>query len=216
LNRFAFTLPILLVAAAPAPASAQVCLGRTSFGAGDVQLNVAAERTTGVTGFGAGVFGGSERGFLGGVDIVNLRLEGTEGSAWRTTGAAGWQVHPTDSPDLQFCPLASIGLVLGPDSENNEPSTFTGTIGGAIGIVFGEPARTRIVPSVSARYVKGVTSLRTQFGNSRTDFEYTLLGAALGVRPNPALAIVPGFFFPVGRDAGDPLLELRVVFGRGG
>jgi hypothetical protein len=206
-----------LLAAAPAAAVAQTCLGNPSFTDGHLQLAAGADFDTRATSFGAAFGGGSESVF-GSLGVGGTTYDDLDGTTVRVSGTVGYQV-PVSAGRTQVCPVLSASLGSGPndfDVLGTDLTTRGFGFGVALGTELARGARVALVPAVTLGFAFSQLDFTGSVNADTSTDTYGLAGIALGVVLNNQLSIRPSVNFPLGLEGADPTFGIGFALNYGG
>jgi hypothetical protein len=208
-----------LVAAVNAPAVAQTCQGLASFSAGQMQVVGSAQFPEARTVLGGSFSYGLPSGIYGGADLSSTSIDNDGGSSLGVGVHAGYQMKLGRTGKLNLCPVARLGLGMGPDDEAAELNSSQTDVhfGFALGTEMGSTPRMRILPTagLGLQYNKFKSEVG---GNTTIDASETYALARLGVGLvfNHQISVRPTVDIPLGSDlSNDPTFGLSVGYNFG-
>lgn len=209
---------LVLFAAVSAPAAAQTCLGLASHSAGQMQVAGNASFSDLTNAFG-GTFGyGLPSGVFGKAGVATTSYDGVDGSAIDLGAQVGYQMSVGKA--AQICPVASLGLGMGPkdiDAAGSDLSSRQGTLGVAVGTSMSASPRMQIVPAASLGLAYRSEKIEDATGSLDASETYGQASLGVGVVFNSNITVRPSVSIPLGSDfSNDPTfgLTMGINFGR--
>jgi len=205
-------VPSILALLIGSTAAAQVCEGRPGSSAGRVALgatfatdNSSSELGVGITGLGAGAYGGAT--------LSRVTYDEFSGSTTAIGGTAGYQVAVGSTARSQLCPFVSGVLGFGPnDIEGTgvDASATAFDAGIAWGTVASQSRDVTLIPTVSAAVAYASIKLSDGVSDFTVSDTYGLLKLGLGVALGRQFAVTPSITVPLGLDDADPILGVHL------
>jgi hypothetical protein len=200
---------------AAAPASAQTCLGRSSFSDAPWQARVESGYSRDVRSFGPSVYHGVGMLFGG----VSADLDGYT-TLDQTAVSLGASVGVDEaltavSSRLHACPLLTVVHQFGPNIDTADISANVFAFGGRVGIVAFENQSIQIIPTIgmeAQRERDSVTPSGNPTVNATSTFTVTRLG--VGIVIGKRTSLVPEIIQLFGT-AASTTFRLNAVFGFG-
>ena len=217
--RRTLVVPMALLAVVNAPAAAQTCQGLASFTAGQMQVVANAQFPEARTIWGGSFSYGVPSGIYGGADLSTTSIDDDGGSSLGVGVHAGYQMKLGRAGKMSLCPVARLGLGMGPDDEAADVNSSQTDVhfGFALGTEMGSTPRMRILPTagLGLQYNK----LKQDVGGS-TAFEasetYGLARLGVGLVFNQQISLRPTIDIPLGSDlSDDPIFGLSVGYNFG-
>ncbi|HRQ77840.1 MAG TPA: hypothetical protein PLY94_04510 [Gemmatimonadaceae bacterium] len=207
----------LLLAALPAVAVAQVCLGNASFANNHLQMSGAYTFTSDFDELGAAFTSGSNSVFAG-LGVSSYSVGGGDPNL-RIGGSLGYQVPVSASGRVQACPLLRATYGLPTDDYNGtggELTTQSYGLGLAFGGVLLQRERLALIPSVQASVQRDIFTIRGGLVPDDIADTYATVGLALGIVMNDALSLRPSVSLPMNAAFDEPLfgIGLSLNYGR--
>jgi hypothetical protein len=219
--RRSLVVSLALLAMVNAPAVAQTCQGLASFTSGKMQVAGNGQFTEGANRFGAGVSYGLPANVYGGAQLSTTSFDGADASSIGIGVNLGYQLAMGKSADIHVCPVASLELGMGPDSDaagGGNPAVDRSSreinLGFSVGKAMGSTPRMQIVPAAGL----GLRNLKlTEDDGTSTSFSDTHGLARLGVGFifNQQIAVRPSVDIPLGLEGSDPTFGLTVAYSFG-
>lgn len=199
---------------------AQTCLGLASFSTGPMQVTGAGSFTQHSNTLGVGAsYGFVSRLFTAGA-LGTSFSEAFEGSSLDLGATLGYEIPVGKTGQLQLCPLASLGLQLGPNSRLQsgvDRSDRMAALGLAVGTVFRTGARAEVAPTVGLSYAYEKSQATNNAGDLLFQISDTYLLAQFGVGfiLNSNISLRPQIDIPLGWSGNEPTLGLTVGYNFG-
>jgi hypothetical protein len=206
-----------LVAAVNAPAVAQTCLGLASFSKGNIQVSGNGQFTEGANTFGAGFSYGLPKVF-GGAQLSTTSYDAADASSIGIGANLGYQLTLGKAANIHVCPVASLELGMGPDSEDApgnpavDRSQRHATLGFSIGTTMAASPRMQIVPVAGLGFRN---SRLSEEGSDAISDTYGVARLGVGLLFNQTIAVRPSVDIPVGLEGSDPTFGLTVAYSFG-
>jgi autotransporter-like protein len=220
LMRRTVLLSVLTLGLAGTPALAQTCLGLASFSTGPMQVTGAGSFTqsSNTLGVGAG-YGFSPRLFAS-ADIGTSSTEAFDGSSLDLGTTLGYEVPVGSAGQLRLCPLASLGLQLGPTSSFQSGvrrSNRMAALGLAVGTAFRTGARAQIAPAAGLSYTYEESRAVNNSGSPLFEISdsYLLAQVGVGFIFNSNISVRPRVDIPLGWTGNEPTLGITVGYNFG-
>jgi hypothetical protein len=213
-------LLLLLLGLARTEAGAQTCLGLASFSTGSVQVTGAGSFTQHSNAVGAGIaYGLPFRLFSSGV-IGASSTEEFDGSSLDLGTTLGYEIPVGKTGQLRLCPLASLGLQLGPESSFQsgvERSYRRAALGLAVGTLFRTGPRAQIAPTAGLAYAIERSQAENNAGDLLFEISDSYLLAQLGVGfiLNSNISLRPRIDIPLGWSGNEPTLGFTIGYNFG-
>lgn len=207
----------LLIAAIPAAAVAQACLGNASFASNHLQMSGGYTFTSDFDELGASFTSGSNSVFAG-LGVSSYSVEGGDPNL-RIGGSLGYQVPVSANGRVQACPLLRATYGLPTDDYNGtggELTTQSYGLGLAFGGVLLQRERLALVPSVQASVQRDLFTVRGGLAPDDLADTYATVGVALGIVMNDVLSLRPSVSVPIDASFDEPLfgIGLSLNYGR--
>jgi hypothetical protein len=220
--RRSLVVSLALLAMVNAPAVAQTCQGLASFTSGKIQVAGNGQFSEGMNRFGAGFSYGLPASVFGGAQISTTSFDGADASSLGIGANLGYQLAMGKSADIHVCPVASLELGMGPDSDAAgaipaiDRSTREINLGFSIGKAMGSTPRMQIVPAAGL----GIRNLNAKEDDGTTTFDVSdthgLARLGVGFIFNQQIAVRPSVDIPLGLEGSDPTFGLTVAYSFGG
>lgn len=207
----------LLLAATPALASAQACLGAPSFSTHHLQINADVVGDNQTTTFGASFVSGSETLFAG-LGLGGATYANANGSSLLVNGLAGFQV-PLSVGGAQICPVISAGAGFGPDDFDGLGTKFSSHAVSFALSAGGELLKSQsltLVPAFSFGFVYQAAKYEETMSTTTETDTYVSAGATLGILLSERLSIRPNVTVPIGLDGAKPIYGVGFSLNYGG
>jgi len=207
-----------LLAIVRAPAVAQTCQGLASFSAGQMQTTGSAVFGNGQNSFGATFAYGQAAGAFGGIGIGTTSIDALDGSSFDLGLAGGYQMTAGKAKKIHLCPVANLGLGMGPKDVGGsgvDMSSTTGGAGIAVGTSLPGGPRMQIIPAggLGVQYLKVKADDGT--GSTSASDTYGVLNLGVGFVFNSQIAVRPGVSVPLGLEGGEASFGLTVGYNFG-
>lgn len=194
-------------------ADAQLCAGTAPFTTGRMQVGGQLVSNNDYSSYGVGVNLGNARGLYGGAHIANYDYDFVNESApWIGLGG-GYQTRPAKA-GYQICPVAAIGVGLGPDNiggGSTDMSVRQLSAGAIIGKVAHRTRDFQIIPTGGLSIVNSKVTL----GSADVSDTFFALDLGAGFLVNSVWTIRPMLSIPFGDDGRDESLALGVSYSFG-
>jgi hypothetical protein len=207
-------LAVACVLLLSAEASAQTCLGLPSFSEGLYQASGFASFTDGAQRLGGGVAIGSDDIFGGGT-LAFTNFSDVEGNATSFSANAGATFVLSDRERIDACPVASVIISGGPDSDEVDVTGVGLRAGGRLGLVAAQSGNLDVVPTfgLDIAYDR-VTAEFLGVDTSASD-TYVIVRAGVGLNWNKRLGFLPLLSVPLGLDGSDAEFSFIVTYAFG-
>ena len=220
--RRSLVVSLALLAMVNAPAVAQTCQGLASFTSGKMQVAGNGQFTEGAKRFGAGVSYGLPANVYGGAQLSTTSFDGADASSIGIGVNLGYQLAMGKSADIHVCPVASLELGMGPDSDaagGGNPAVDRSTreinLGFSVGKAMGSTPRMQIVPAVGL----GLRNLNAKEDDGTTSSSFSdthgLARLGVGFIFNQQIAVRPSVDIALGLEGSDPTFGLTVAYSFG-
>jgi hypothetical protein len=216
--RRSLVVSLALLAIVRAPAVAQTCQGLASFSSGQMQTTGNATFGNGMDSFGATFAYGQPAGAFGGIGIGTTSIDALNGSSFDVGIAGGYQMTAGKAKKIHLCPVANLGLGMGPKDVGGsgvDMSSTTGGIGFALGTSLPGGPRVQIIPTggLGMEYLK----VKADDGSTTSSASdtYGVMNLGVGFIFNSQIAVRPGISIPLGLDGGDTSFGLTVGYNFG-
>jgi hypothetical protein len=214
---------LALLAIGRSPVVAQTCQGLASYSAGSLQVVANAQFPSSAKVWGASVSYGMPSGIYAGADLSTTSIDEEvfgEGLSSLGIGAhAGYQMKLGQSGKINLCPVASLALGMGPDSEALDLNSSSTDVhfGFALGSEMGSTRQLRIIPTAGLGLQYSKAKAENTQTNATEEFSDTYGLARLGVGFvfNQQISVRPTIDIPVGLDGSDPVFGLSVGYNFG-
>lgn len=213
-------LSMLLLGLARVPAGAQTCLGLASFSTGPMQVTGAGSFTQHSNALGVGVGYGFPAGLFASGAVGTSSTDAFDGSSLDLSTALGYEFPLGKAGQLRVCPLAGLGLQLGPKStfqSGVDRSDRMASLGFSVGALFRTGPRAQVAPSAGLSYAyeksqaeNDAGALLFQISNS-----YLLAQVGVGFILNSNISLRPRIDIPLGWNSNEPTLGFTVGFNFG-
>jgi hypothetical protein len=222
-----FLIVTALVAGVAATADAQLCAGNAPFSAGRMRVGVGAEFPEGGKVYGGEFAWGHQSGAYLGGSLARAAEDGTDRTALRFGGNAGYEMSFRSMPKLRLCPVARLGHTSGPNYDPPgggaagapvESSMIDYAVGLAAGSVLPAGNDIAIVPSAALSWT-GARAKVEQNNNSTTASDSWMEARlAAGIVFNRAITVAPVVTIPLSDAGGDTRFGFAASynFGRSG
>lgn len=206
---------ISLIAALPA--NAQLCAGAASFTSGRMQAGGQLVSNDAYSSYGVGLNVGNARGLYGGAQLANNDYDFLEESGMWIGLGGGYQLRPAKA-GFQICPVATLGIGLGPDDiggSGTDMSARQFTAGALIGFVAHREGNFQIIPTGGLSLVNSKVTLSSAAGDADESETFFSLDLGAGFLINQVWTIRPMLTLPFGDDGRDESLSLGVSYNFG-
>jgi hypothetical protein len=209
---------LALLAIVRAPAVAQTCQGLASFSTGQMQATGNAAFGNGMDTFGATFGYGQPGGVFGGIGIGTTSIDAFSASSFDLGVAGGYQMTAGKAKKIHVCPVANLGLGMGPNDVGGSGVDMSRTMGGmgvSLGTSLPGGPRMQIVPTggLDLAYLKVKADNGTT--SSSLSETYGVLNLGVGMIFNSQIAVRPGISVPLGLDGGETSFGLTVGYNFG-
>jgi outer membrane protein with beta-barrel domain len=216
--RRSLVVSLALLAIVRTAAVAQTCQGLPSYSRGQMQVTGNAEFGNGMDSFG-GTFGyGQPAGVFGNVGIGTTSIDALDGSSFDIGVGGGYQMTVGPTKKIHLCPVASLGLGMGPKDVGGSGVDFSSQnfgFGVALGTSLPGGPRMQVVPTggLGLAYLK----LKSDNGNNTNSASetYGVLNMGVGLIFNSNISIRPGISVPLGLDGGETSFGLTFGYNFG-
>jgi hypothetical protein len=192
---------------------AQLCAGTAPFTTGRMQFGGQLVSNNDYSSYGVGANLGNARGVYGGAQIANNDYDSVnESGLWIGLGG-GYQTRPAKA-GYQICPVAAIGVGLGPDNIGNgstDMSVRQLSAGAIIGKVAHRTRDFQIIPTGGLSIVNSKVTV----GSADVSDTFFALDLGAGFLVNSVWTIRPMLSIPFGDDGRDESLVLGVAYSFG-
>jgi hypothetical protein len=207
------TVVAALSMVAALPLDAQLCAGTASFTSGRMQVGGQIISNDDYSSYGVGLTMGNARGLYGGPQIANNNYDVLEESGLWIGATGGYQLRPHRS-GFQICPVARLGLGLGPDNiggSDVDMSVRELAAGAIIGkVVYREPSL-QLIPTGGLSIVNRSVEI-ADVEDSETFFA---LDFGAGILLSQAFTIRPMISIPMGADGVEESYSLGISYNFG-
>jgi hypothetical protein len=213
-GRLFLTAAVLI--AAP-NAHAQLCAGSASFASGRMQAGGQVLTNNDYSSYGVGMNFGSARGLYGGPQIANNSYDFIDESGLWVGASGGYQLRPAKE-GFQICPVAGIGLGLGPDDIGGsgvDMSIRQLSAGAIIGFVAHREGNFHILPTGGLSIIHQKVTLDAPGGSADESDTFLALDLGAGFLVNSVWTIKPMLTIPLGGDGREESLSLGVSYNFG-
>jgi hypothetical protein len=213
-------LSVLLLGLAPTAALAQSCLGLAPFSTGSMQVTGAGSFTQHSNNLGVGVGYGFSSGLFASGAIGTSFTEAFGGSSLDLGTTVGYEIPLGRNRQLRLCPVANLGLQLGPRSSFQsgvDRSDRMAALGLALGTIFRTGARAQIAPSAGISYAYEESQAINDAGDLLFSISDRYLLAQLGVGfiLNSNISVRPRLDIPLGWTGNEPTLGFTIGYNFG-
>jgi hypothetical protein len=218
--RRSLVVSLALLAIVRSQAVAQTCQGMASYSAGQMQVTGNAAFSDGVNSFG-GTFGyGLPSGLYGNVGVSTMSIDALDASSTGIGIGAGYQMTVGKSKQLHLCPVASLGLSMGPKDiggSGNDLSGRSAAFGLSLGTEMGANPRMRIIPAAGLSLAYAKSKIEDAAGTTVAEPSETfgLAQLAVGFVLNSQISVRPGISIPLGSDGQDTSFGVTVGYNFG-
>lgn len=216
--RRSLVISLALLAIVCAPAVAQTCQGLASFSTGQMQTTGNLTFGNGMNSFGATFAYGQTAGAFGGISIGTTSIDAFNGSSFDVGLAGGYQMTTGKTRKIHLCPVANLGLGMGPKNVGGsgvDMSSTTGGMGLALGTTLPGGPRMQIIPTGGL----GVEYLKVKADNGTTTSSasdtYGVMNLGAGFIFNSQIAVRPEISIPLGLNGGETTFGLTVGYNFG-
>lgn len=170
-------------------------------------------------------FGVSQERFLGGASVEHISADDIDVSATGITIDAGMPLGAiVEGSSLQVCPVASANVTFGPDMElfgvDVETRSQMYSVGMAAGGTLDVSPGLSVVPNASLALLhirsKATATLGSDSESASDSETGGMLYVGIAFVFNEVFAAGPGVAVPLGFDAADSMLQIRLSMGFGG
>lgn len=209
---------LALLAIVRAPAVAQTCQGLASFSSGQMQTTGNVSFANGMNAFGATFAYGQSAGAFGGIGIGTTSIDALNGSSFDVGVAGGYQMTTGKAKKIHLCPVANLGLGMGPKNVGGsgvDMSSTTGGMGLDLGTSLPGGPRMQIIPTggLGVEYLKVKTDNGTT--TSSASDTYGVMNLGVGFLFNSQIAVRPLISIPLGLNGGETSFGLTVGYNFG-
>lgn len=219
--RRTLVVSMALFAVVNAPAVAQTCQGLASFSNGRMQASGHGQFTEGFNRFGAGFNYGLPASVFGGAQLSTTSFDGADASSLGIGANVGYQLNLGQASNIHLCPVASLELGLGPDSDAIaggpavDRSTRQANLGFSVGTTMAASPRMQIVPAAGLGLAYSKQSENDGTTTSELSDTYGMARLGVGLVFNQTIAVRPSVDIPLGLDNSDPTFGLTVAYSFG-
>lgn len=214
-GRLTVVAALSLVAALPL--DAQLCAGTASFTNGRMQVGGQIISNDDYSSYGVGLNMGNARGLYGGPQIANNSFDGIDESGLWIGASGGYQLRP-HRKGFQICPVARLGIGLGPDNiggSDVDMSVRELSAGAIIGkVVYREPSL-QVIPTGGLSIVNQNVSLSSGGVSDSESDTYFSLDFGAGLLLSQAFTIRPMISIPLGGDGREESYSLGISYNFG-
>jgi hypothetical protein len=199
------------------PVDAQLCAGTASFSAGRLQAGGQLISNNDYSSLGVGLNLGTARGLYGGPQIAQNNYDFIDESGLWVGASGGYQMRPAKQ-GFQVCPVARIGLGLGPDDIGGtgvDMSMREFSAGAMIGMVAYREPTLQIIPTGGLSIVNQKITLDTPAGSADESDTFMSLDLGAGFLLGSVFTIRPMVSIPLGGDGRDESFTLGVTYNFG-
>lgn len=199
------------------PAHAQLCAGTASYTTGRMQAGGQLVSNDDYSSYGVGMNVGNARGLYGGVQLAKNSYDFIDESGLSVGVGGGYQMRPAKQ-GFQICPVAALGIGLGPDNiggSDTDMSTFQFSAGALIGMVAHRSGNFQIIPTGGLSLVNSKVTLSAPGGNVDDSETFFALDLGAGLIFNSVWTIRPMLSLPMGADNREESLSLGVSYNFG-
>jgi hypothetical protein len=218
--RRSLVVSLALLAVVRAPAVAQTCEGLASFSAGQMQVAGNAQFSEFTNSWGGSFSYGLPSGLYGGASLSTTSFDGIDQNSLGIGAHAGYQMAVGRTGQFQLCPVARLGLGMGPDDDaaNINSSSTDAHFGLALGTSMGANPRMRILPTagLGLQYSKAKVENTAPGGATLEGSDtYGLARLGIGFVFNQQIAVRPSIDIPLGLDNSDASFGITVGYNFG-
>ena len=207
------TVVAALSLAAALPLDAQLCAGTASFTSGRMQVGGQIISNDDYSSYGVGLTMGNARGLYGGPQIANNNYDVLEESGLWIGASGGYQLRPHRA-GFQICPVARLGLGLGPDNiggSDVDMSIRELAAGAIIGkVVYREPSL-QLIPTGGL----SIVNRSVEIANAEDSETFFSLDFGAGILLSQAFTIRPMISIPMGADGVEESYSLGISYNFG-
>jgi hypothetical protein len=195
-----FLIVTALVAGVATTAQAQICAGTAPFSAGSMRVGANAEFPENTQVYGGEFAWGHQSGMFLGASLDRATTSGSNDSALRFGGNAGYEIATEAMPKVRFCPVAKLGYSKLPDIGTATNSMIDYALGLGVGGVLPASDNVAIVPSATLAWT-GARIKSTDQGVSATASDsWGQARLAAGVVVNRNITLAPTVTIPISHD----------------
>lgn len=199
------------------PVDAQLCAGTASYTTGRMQVGGQLVSNDDYSSYGVGLNFGKARGLYGGPQIANNDYDFIDESGLWIGASGGYQTRPAKE-GYQICPVAAIGLGLGPDDIGGsgvDMSVREFSAGAIIGKVAHREGSFQIIPTGGLSIVNTKVTMDSPAGSEDVSDTFFALSVGAGFLVNSVWTIRPMLSIPFGDDGRDESVALGVSYNFG-
>jgi hypothetical protein len=157
---------------------------------------------------------------FGSVEFGTTSNDNFGGSALEIGGTVGYQLSLKNQGAIQLCPLASLGIALGPKNAFNsgvDRSRVMASVGLAVATSLPASRRMKIVPSAGISYSYRKDQAESAAGVRLFQIAdgYAVGQVGIGLLLDSNISIRPGIEIPFSMDINDPSFGLTVSYNFG-
>jgi hypothetical protein len=209
----------LLLLSAPS-IQAQTCQGLASFLGSPLQVTGEASLTNESNAFGGGLAYGLPQGPFAEAGVARRVHENFGGSSLDVAAAMGYDFTFGQGNHLHLCPLAGVGVQLGPNNAFNsgvKRSRHSAQLGLTFGAELSPERRWNIIPTFALSYAFQRDQADDNGGAVlfQIDDGYTLAQLGLGMVFKSTVSLRPYIDLPLWSEGGEPSLGLTVGYALG-
>jgi hypothetical protein len=199
------------------PADAQLCAGTAPFTTGRMQAGGQLVSNDDYSSYGVGLTLGNARGLYGGAQLANNNYDFVDESGLWIGFGGGYQMRPAKQ-GFQICPVARIGLGMGPNDiggSGTDMSVRELSAGAIIGKVAYREPNFQIIPTGGLSIVNTKVSLDSQGASADVSDTFFALDFGAGFLLSSVWTIRPMLSLPMGADDRDASYSLGVSYSFG-
>jgi hypothetical protein len=198
-------------------ADAQLCAGGAPYTTGRMQAGAQVASNDDYSSYGVGLNFGTARGLYGGAQIANNDYDFLDESGLWIGAGGGYQMRPA-TKGFQICPVAAIGLGMGPDDiagSGTDMSVRQFSAGAIVGMVAHRARNFQIIPTGGLSIINTKMTLDAPGGSADESDTFVSLDVGAGFLFNSVWVIRPMLSIPFGDDGRDESLALGVSYNFG-
>jgi hypothetical protein len=217
-------IPLLVLVATAATASAQVCMGYPSFAAGDLRMTGQLGLSGDTKIIGGSFAFGEATGLFGGPSVDYVSFPAPADKSLVYTGTIGWSFDVADRGAVAVCPLVAVTYQDGPANllstgQRTDVSGKGFAAGASLGGDVALAPRVHLVPFLTVLFTS--STLDTVIADyveikSTTTSRYTAITLGVGVVWDKTWTLRPSLTIPAGLSGGSTTLGLTVSLNAGG
>lgn len=217
--KISFRSILLALAAAlvPSAVQAQVCLGRPSHEAGNIQLGGGYSGAQGVSQFGVSAAGLSRVAF-GQASLGSISYDDFDGSTLVIGASGGYRLPIGSSGNAELCPVVGGFLGMGPnDIEGSgvDASLRGANVGVSLGYRLSSGADVAVIPTFSAGFAYSSFKLTDGTDSLEDSDTYGIVGMGVGLVLGRQVTALPSVSIPLGLEDSDPVLGITFILSLG-